>query len=162
MMQACRIKMQIKYFIENTGDFPISVENRSGDIELVMLRPGEVCEIMPVEDVVLKVIRENKMSYYTVDNVESYVPDTKEKRKIQKSLEKGIHEVVWNSQHGVKTMEVTLDDKYIPGEELLTESLESVNQTQKGAETVRAYSTDRQGWRSFNVNNVLSIVSVQK
>lgn len=99
---------------------------------------------------------------YNFDNVDTYVADTSQKRKISKTLEKGIHEVVWNSHNGTKTMQVTLDDKHIPGSLLLSESGVLFNQTHRGAETVRAYSVDRQGWRSFNVKDVVSITKVSK
>ena len=100
------------------------------------------------------------MTHYDFDKVDSFVGDTSEKRRVQKLLSKGVYSVTWNSQAGVKTMEVTLSDKHIPGTALLTESDLLLNQTQKGAETVRAYSLDRQGWRSFNVNKIVTMTKV--
>ena len=93
---------------------------------------------------------------------EVYIPDTQKKLKVQKTLQKGIHEVVWESINGKKTMTVTLDEKYIPIQEL-PESVKIVtNQSEKGAEVVRAYSLDREAWRSFNVNDVVSLTKVKK
>jgi hypothetical protein len=98
---------------------------------------------------------------YQFDTVGKFVPDTPEKKRITRLLERGIHEVTWRSKDGRKVMQATLDDKYIPGSALMGTGV-STNQTQRGAETVRVYSVDRQGWRSFNVNSVLSIVPAQK
>ena len=97
---------------------------------------------------------------YEFDTVGTFVPDTVEKKRVIKLLERGVHQVIWTSKAGRKVMDATLDDTYIPGAALLG-SGSTAHQTQKGAETVRVYSTDRKGWRSFNVNSVLSIVLVQ-
>jgi hypothetical protein len=101
---------------------------------------------------------------YEFDTVGKFVPDTAEKKRVTKLLEKGVYEVMWRSKDGKKVMDATLDDKYMPGSALIGSYIpvETVHQTQKGAETVRVYSTDRQGWRSFNVNNVISITKLQK
>ncbi len=179
--------MQIKYFIENTGDFPISVENRSGDIELVMLRPGEVCEIMPVEDVALKVIRENKMSNETIkgmleqlldevqelkcmlsDHVEGHELveeieladdefDSTDPDSIVEALQLGVYELTWNSSSGLKTMQITLDPDEVDDEDALTEALSE----NSGNEYLKVWSPDRGSWRSFWVSDIVDIVPVE-
>lgn len=86
--------------------------------------------------------------------MKQYVEDTPKKKEYKTLLSNGVYSVTWNSREGRKTMEVTLNEKYIPSTSILSTS--GQNQTSNGAEVVRAYSIDRGGWRSFNINDVYS------
>lgn len=82
-----------------------------------------------------------------------YVSDTPEKHRYNRMLSDGIHDVWWNSIDGPKHMTVTRDRKHIPVSWQVSWP-DDRNQTEKGAKTVRAYSPDRHGWRSFHTDDV--------
>ena len=88
--------------------------------------------------------------------IEENIEDIEEKIKLRNTLQKGVHTVTWNSSAGEKTMQVTLDKDYIPADKQVFAN-KPKTQGEKGSQVIAAYSLDRDGWRSFNVNSVISI-----
>ena len=91
-----------------------------------------------------------------IDGIYENVEDTEEKTRMRTVLQKGIHTVTWNSAAGEKTMQATLDTNYIPADKQNFRN-KPKTQGEKGSQVIAVYSVDREGWRSFNVNSVISI-----
>lgn len=75
------------------------------------------------------------------------------KAAFKETLKCGVYKLIFNKVSGeVSEMEITLDKDFIPNYEMSKNKpyVESVN-------TLAVFSIDRNGWRSFRVDNVISL-----
>ena len=92
------------------------------------------------------------------DKAEGYLL-TMTRKEIQDFLKKGLCEVTFTKVNGEqRTMPCTLREDLIPPakheEPLSTKKVREINEA-----VMVAYCTDKQAWRSFRVDNVISIKS---
>lgn len=86
-----------------------------------------------------------------------YAEDITKKRGRRKLVSHGVWCLEWWSKEGRKTMEITLDPHHIPLSESIKIYHRPKHQSQRGASVLRVWSVDRGGWRSFNVNDEISL-----
>jgi len=93
-----------------------------------------------------------------------YAEDILKKRERRKLVSQGVWRLEWWSKDGRKTMEITLDGQHMPLNESMKIYHRPKHQSQRGAAVLRVWSPDRaatdkhgNGWRSFNVNDEISL-----